>query len=76
MSGHRDLIAFLDLAAELVELQSRIRQAERADQVVALARDFGFFFSADELLAARPLPALEHWNWLSRSLLWREGADP
>jgi hypothetical protein len=46
-SGHQDLIAFLDLAAELVELQSR---------------DFGFFFCADDLLAARPLPALEHWN--------------
>lgn len=69
MRTHRDLIGFLDLASELLDLRQRIIEAQRAEQVVMIARDYGFFFSTDDLLASRQYLASEHWSWISETLL-------
>lgn len=69
MRPHRDLIGFLDLATDLVDLQHRILQAHQAEQVVVIAREFGFFFTTDDLLTSRQHLSVEHWTWLSGTLV-------
>jgi hypothetical protein len=46
MHQRQDLLAFLDLATELLDLQLRVLQAHNVDHVVTIAREYGFFFEA------------------------------
>lgn len=70
MHQRQDLLAFLDLATELLDLQLRVLQAHNVEHVVTIAREYGFFFEAHELRDAARSLFSEHWSWLSRARLW------
>jgi hypothetical protein len=70
MHQRQDLLAFLDLATELLDLQLRVLQAYNVDHVVTIAREYGFFFEAHELRSAAGSLFSDHWSWLSRARLW------
>lgn len=65
-----ELMAFVAFLRQRQDLRQALSSVRTPNQIVAMAEEVGFAFTAQNLREALPLLGGEHWVWKGRDAAW------